>query len=154
MPTPLVVALIIALNFWAQDVIVDVLKNLVTRLSHQWIRLAQRWRVPSKSSISEARQRVGPQVMSRLFQLIARPQATPETPGAFLGGLRLMAVDGSVFDVPDTKENARVFGYPGSRRGTRAAFPKACLIFLVETGTHYQPCFLVVPIEEQSLIES
>lgn len=145
LPTPLVVALVIALNFWAQDAIVDVLKNLVAGLSQQWIRLAQRWRVPSKSSISEARQRVGPQVMSRLFQLIARPQATLETPGAFLGGLRLMAVDGSVFDVPDTKENARVFGYPGSRRGTRAAFPKARLVFLVEAGTHVLCDALISP---------
>lgn len=34
-----------------------------------------------------------------------------------------MAVDGTVLDVPDTEENARVFGYPGSRPGARAAFP-------------------------------
>ena len=34
-----------------------------------------------------------------------------------------MAVDGTVLDVPDSKANARVFGYPASRRGTRAAFP-------------------------------
>jgi len=47
-----------ALNVWAQDSIVDVLKNLVAGLSQQWIRLGQRWRVPGKSSISEARQRV------------------------------------------------------------------------------------------------
>jgi hypothetical protein len=31
--------------------------------------------------------------MSRLFALVARPLATPDTPGAFLNGLRLMAVD-------------------------------------------------------------
>ena len=47
-----------------------------------------------------------------------------------------MAVDGTVFDVPDTEANARVFGYPGSRRGTRAAFPKVRLVLLVEAGTH------------------
>ena len=34
-----------------------------------------------------------------------------------------MAVDGTVLDVPDTPANAKVFGYPGSRQGTRAAFP-------------------------------
>ena len=28
-----------------------------------------------------------------------------------------MAVDATVLDVPDTPANARVFGYPGSRRG-------------------------------------
>jgi len=46
-----------------------------------------------------------------------------------------MALDGTVFDVPDTPENARVFGYPGSRPGTYPAFPKARLVFLVEAGT-------------------
>jgi hypothetical protein len=44
--------------------------------------------------------------MSRLFALVARPLATPDTPGAFLNGLRLMAVDGTVVDVPDTEANA------------------------------------------------
>jgi hypothetical protein len=136
LPTPLVVALVIALNLWSRDSIVDVLKNLVTGLSGQWIRLCQRWKVPTKSSISEARQRVGPQVMSRLLSLLMGPQATEGTPGAFLNGLRLMAVDGSTIDVPDTPSNARVFGYPGSRKGTRAAFPKVRLVFLVEVGTH------------------
>jgi|GEM_PF-3690964 len=32
---------------------VDVLKNLVTGFSQPWIRLGQRWRVPSQSSMSE-----------------------------------------------------------------------------------------------------
>lgn len=64
---------------------------------------------------------------SRLFELVAHPQATAQTPGAFLQGLRLMAVDGTVFDLPDTKANARVFGYPATRPGTKAAFPKARL---------------------------
>lgn len=36
-----------------------------------------------------------------------------------------MAVDGTVLDVPDSAANARVFGYPASRPGTQAAFPKA-----------------------------
>lgn len=88
LPTHLVVALVIAMSLWSQDSIVDVLKNLVDGWSNQWIRLGQRWRIPRKSSISEARQRVGSQVMSRLFALVARPLATPGTPGAFLNGLR------------------------------------------------------------------
>lgn len=67
---------------------------------------------------------------------VVRPLATPETPGAFLGGLRVMAVDGTVLDVPDSPANARVFGYPSSRLGTRAAFPKVRLVLLIEAGTH------------------
>ena len=46
-----------------------------------------------------------------------------------------MAVDGTVLDVPDSTANARVFGYPGSRNGTRAA-PKVRLVLLIEAGTH------------------
>lgn len=106
------------MSLWSRDSIVDVIKNLADGWSNQWIRLGQCWRTPSKSSISEARQRVGPQVMSQLFALVARPLATPDTPGAFLKGLRLMVVDGTVFDVPDTEANAGVLGYPGSRPGT------------------------------------
>lgn len=40
--------------------------------------------------------------MNRLFHLVVRPLATAETPEAFLGGMRIMAVDETVFDVPDT----------------------------------------------------
>lgn len=79
---------------------------------------------------------MGPQVMSRLFHLVARPLATSYTEGAFLVGLRIMAVDGTVFDVPDTEANARVFGYPATRPGTQAAFPKVRLVVLIEAGTH------------------
>ena len=136
LPTHLVVALIIAMSLWSKDSIEDVLQNLVQGLSGQWVRLSQRWKKPSKSSISEARQQVGPQVMSQLFHLVARPLATEQTPGAFLNGLRLMALDGTAFDLPDTDANARVFGYPGTRAGTEASFPKARLVLLVEAGTH------------------
>ncbi|MBD2254234.1 transposase domain-containing protein [Nostoc parmelioides FACHB-3921] len=114
----------------------DVLKNLVSGLSREWTRLGQYWKAPSSSSISEARQRLGCRVMSQLFEKIVRPLGTPQTPGAFLGGLRVMAVDGTVMDVPDSAANTRVFGYPGSRKGTRAAFPKVRLVLLVEAGTH------------------
>ena len=124
------------MSLWSKDSIEDVLQNLVQGLSGQWVRLSQRWKKPSKSSISEARQQVGPQVMSQLFHLVARPLATEQTPGAFLNGLRLMALDGTAFDLPDTDANARVFGYPGTRAGTEASFPKARLVLLVEAGTH------------------
>ena len=136
LPTHLVICLVIAMSLWSKASMRTVLKNLVDGLSEVWITVGQYWRVPSKSSITEARQRVGCRVMSRLFHLIVRPCATVQTPGAFLGGLRLMAIDGTVFDVPDTPTNARVFGYPATRPGTVAAFPKVRLVLLIEAGTH------------------
>lgn len=56
-----------------------------------------------------------------------------------------MAIDGTVFDVPDTEANARVFGYPGTCQGTKAAFPKVRLVFLVELGTHLLTDALLSP---------
>ena len=136
LPTHLTVCLVIAMSLWSKVSMRTVLKNLVDGLSEAWVRLGLYWKVPCKSSITEARQRVGCQVMSQLFHLIVRPLAIQKTPGAFLGGLRIMAVDGTVFDVPDSEANARVFGYPASRPGTQAAFPKVRLVLLIEAGTH------------------
>jgi hypothetical protein len=116
------------MSLWSKACMRSVLKNLVDGLSTQLKRLSQYWRVPNSASISEARQRVGPQVMRQLFERVVRPLATPQTPGAFLRGLRVMAVDGTLLDVPD--------GYPGSRQGSRAAFPKVRLVLLILAGTH------------------
>lgn len=137
LPTPLVVCLVIAMSLWASDSMRSVLKNLVDGLSSAGVRVGQYWRVPCKSAITEARQRVGPRVMSQLFHQVVRPLASVATPGAFVGGrLRVVVVDGTVLDVPDSEANARVFGYPGSRPGSRAAFPKLRLVLLIEAGTH------------------
>lgn len=106
LPSHLVVCLIIAMSLWSKASMRTVLKNLVDGLSTQWVRVGQYWRVPCKSSITEARQRVGCGAITRLFHQVVRPLATLQTPGAFLGGLRIMAVDGTVFDVPDSLANA------------------------------------------------
>lgn len=145
LPSQLVICLVIAMSLWSSDAMGTVLKNLVNGLSRQWTKLGQYWKVPNSSSISAARQRVGCRVMSQLFERVVRPLATPETPGAFLGGLRVMAVDGTVLDVPDSKANAKVFGYPSSRPGTQAAFPKLRLVMLVEAGTHLIVDALICP---------
>lgn len=136
LPTHVVVVLVIAMSFWSSDSIVSVFKNLIHGFASLRIPELIRFKTPTSSSITEARQRTGASVMTRLFEMVAKPLATPLTPGAFLGGLRIMAVDGTVMDIPETQENARVFGYPGSRPGTYPAFPKARLVFLLEAGTH------------------
>ncbi len=145
LPTHLVICLIIGMSLWSRGSMRTVLKNLVDGLNEAWVRVSYYWRIPCKSSITEARQRVGAGVMRHLFHIVVRPQATRETPGAFLGEKRIMAVDGTVFDVPDSDTNARVFGYPASRPGTRAAFPKVRLVLLIEAGTHLIVDALICP---------
>jgi hypothetical protein len=101
----------------------------------RWLQGESPGRVPSRAAISKARQRLGAEPLERLWQDQACPLASPETPGAFYRGWRLVALDGSTLDVPDTAANRKYFGKPGASRG-QTAFPQLRLVGLVETGTH------------------
>ena len=63
--------------------------------------------------------------MSRLFHLVARPLATSDTEGAFLGGRRIMAVDGTVFDVPDTVALFQSFWISSNKSWDYCRFPQS-----------------------------
>ena len=82
LPAHLVVCLLIAMSLWSRDSMRDVLKNLVDGLTEAWVKVNKYWRVPCKSAITQARQRLGPRVMSQLFDQLVRPMATTETIGA------------------------------------------------------------------------
>jgi hypothetical protein len=92
-------------------------------------------KTPSRSNLCEARQRLGVAPVQRVFELVVKPLATPETPGAFYHGLRLMGIDGTVLDVPDTPANDAHFGRSSGGRGD-GAFPQVRKVSLVELGTH------------------
>jgi hypothetical protein len=92
--------------------------------------------LPSKSAIFQARSRLGPEPLEVLFSRVALPMATDETPGAWLGGRRLVAIDGTCLDVADTPANAAFFGRPGVNKGEQAAFPQARVVAIAECGTH------------------
>ncbi|MBF8280206.1 MAG: transposase IS4 family protein [candidate division NC10 bacterium] len=91
--------------------------------------------VPQKSAFSKARERVGSLPLQRLFEATAAPMATPSTPGAWYRGWRLMSLDGSTMEVPDTSANEAHFGRPGVSRGERSAYPRLRWVALGEAGT-------------------
>jgi hypothetical protein len=91
---------------------------------------------PSKSAIFQARARLGSVPLAALFDRVARPIGTDTTPGAWLAGRRLVAVDGTCLDVADTVANAEHFGRAGVNKGEQAAFPMARVVALAECGTH------------------
>ena len=93
-------------------------------------------KMPSKSAIFQARERLGAEPVKVLFERVARPLATSETPGAWLAGRRLVAIDGMCVDVADTDANNEHFGRPGVNKGERSAFPQARVVGLVECATH------------------
>ncbi|MBF6558504.1 MAG: IS4 family transposase [Acidimicrobiales bacterium] len=113
----------------------DVLAQLTDGLS--W---ASGWQEsyspPSKSAIFQARARLGSEPLAALFARVAKPIGTDTTPGVWLAGRRLVAIDGMCLDVADTSANDEHFGRPGVNKGEQAAFPQARVVALAECGTH------------------
>lgn len=95
---------------------------------------------PARSSLCEGRKRLGIEPVKQLHAEVVRPLATPETPGAFYRGMRLMGIDGTVLDVPDRDAN-QVFGRSSGSRGD-APFPQIRKVSLVELGTHVETAFV------------
>jgi hypothetical protein len=90
----------------------------------------------SKASISVARSKLGAAPLQALVQRCCMPMAEERFhPDAFYRGLRLMAMDGSNFELPDEPDNVAYFGRPGSRTGV-AGYPQAQCAVLVECVTH------------------
>jgi hypothetical protein len=88
------------------------------------------YRVPTDGAISLARYRLGEAPLRNLFDEVAAPVGDERTPQAFWRDLRLMAVDGTVFDLPSGAENEAAFAVPAG--GSR---PQARLVALAECGT-------------------
>jgi Insertion element 4 transposase N-terminal/Transposase DDE domain len=105
----------------------------------------RRWRPPNISSLSRARARLGADPLHMLFDAVAGPvgpahagdtaDATAgDAAGVFCGGLRVVSMDGTTSDVPDTRENAGHFGRPSN--ATRdGAYPQVRWLVAAESGT-------------------
>ncbi len=101
-----------------------------------WLQGSQAVESVAKSSISAARSKIGYAPLQSIHETACVALARPDTqPHAFYAGLRLVAIDGSNFEIPDEAANVVVFGRPGSRTG-RAAYPQAQCAVLVECATH------------------
>ncbi len=88
---------------------------------------------PDDSTFTKARQRLGVAPMRELFHDLAPVLAAPGTPGVFYRSWRLMGIDGTTFDMPDTPENARIFGRGGNQRSPNA-FPHVRVMALVNSA--------------------
>jgi hypothetical protein len=94
----------------------------------------RRWRQPNISSLSRGRGKLGADPVRMLFEEVAGPTGADGAPGVFCCGLRVVSVDGSVTDVPDSAENAAFFGRP-SNQSRDGAFPQARWVAAAESGT-------------------
>jgi hypothetical protein len=112
----------------------SVLRTLTEKLRHLPGLCVQR--LPTSSALTRARQRLGDKPLQALFERLCGTLAAPLTPGAFAFGLRLVAWDGTVLDVPDTPANAVEFGFTGKGGANQSGHPQVRLMALTECGTH------------------
>jgi DDE family transposase/transposase IS4-like protein len=90
----------------------------------------------SDAGLSGRRKALGSQclqaVMRERCRLIAQRSSMPD---AFFGRYRLMAIDGTVLNTPDTKANAAAFGRSRNQYGP-GAYPQVRCVLLAECGSH------------------
>jgi Insertion element 4 transposase N-terminal/Transposase DDE domain len=134
LPAHVVVYYVIALALYMQASYREVLRCLLEGL--QWMAgPTASLKITGKSGISQARTRLGWAPLKTLYDQLVTPIASPQTRGAWYRTWRLVTLDGTTFDVADTRENVRAFGRPGTSRGT-SAYPQLRVVSLVENGTH------------------
>ncbi|MFJ9158016.1 IS4 family transposase [Streptomyces griseoviridis] len=64
------------------------------------------------------------------------PACDPGHAGAWWRGLRLLALDGTQFDLPDSTSNGDTFDGPSTTGGVPFGFPQVRAVVLAEIGTH------------------
>ena len=134
LPAHVVVYYVIALALFMQVSYREVLRCLL----EGWAWLLgphETAKVTGKSGISQARTRLGWEVLRQLYDEVVKPLAVPRTRGAWYRHWHLVSLDGSTLDVADEQENVQAFGRPGVRRGA-SAYPQIRFVALVENGTH------------------
>jgi hypothetical protein len=134
LPAVVTLLLCVAMGLFTNMSLGQVLIKMVKGLRYIWPG-DEDYETATKGAICQARYRLGAKPVVELFHRVCKPIATEETPGAFLFGLRLMAIDGDIEDVADTAANVAFFGRHHGGRGD-SAFPQLQAVYLCESGTH------------------
>jgi Insertion element 4 transposase N-terminal len=113
LPPHVMVYFVMAMALFSEEDYEEVAARLAGPLG-SWGCWDAAWELPTSGGLTQARQRLGWEVLREVFARVAVPVADLVTRGGFLGPWRLMAIDGFEWDVPDTPVNAAAFGYAGS----------------------------------------
>lgn len=141
LPPHVMVYFAMAMALFADEDYEGVFEQLARPLV-RWGGWEQEWETPTSGGITKARARLGFEPVKQVFEQVARPVAEVETRGAWLRHRRLVSIDGMVFDLPDTVENAECFGFSGG-----GVFPQARVVTLVESGSHCELGAVIGPVE-------
>lgn len=133
LPLELMAYYVICLSLYSSISLQEVLRCILE--GFDWLKIKMPCgEIKGRGGISRARNRLGYKAMQCLFEDVCNPLAQPDTIGAFYRGWRLMAIDGTTFDLPDEQRNHDFFGRPPCSRG-KTAFPQLRMTTLLEIGT-------------------
>lgn len=128
------VVFVIAMALWSRRNQRQVWQSLVGKLSD--LHPAQPDSTLSDSGLSGRRKALGSQSLQALLEQRCQLLATAKSmPTAFYGRYRLMAIDGTLFNTPETPNNRAAFGGSSNQYGT-GAYPQVRCVLLVECGSH------------------
>jgi hypothetical protein len=135
LPARVVVYFVMAMTLFHGESYEEVMRKLVQGL--RWLgSWRAEWTIPTPGALTQARRRLGAEVMRDLFERVAVPCALHSTKGAWLGRWRLMALDGFDVEAFDSPANGDRFGFSGKKKNEKGVFPKALVVGLAECGTH------------------
>ncbi len=77
------------------------------------------WRTPASTALTGVRRRVGEKPLESVFRRLCSALSPGRAPWSHLGGLLVVAVDGTTVSTCDSPPNAAAFGRPGAYRKPR-----------------------------------
>jgi hypothetical protein len=129
LPSEQVVWVVLGMSLFRDRPLEDVVSKLELALPGQASTVA-------RSSVSQARERVGSEPMRWLFERCASAWAEASADQHRWRGLRLYGIDGSTVRVPDTPENRETFGGQNSRDGSVSGYPMVRITVLMVLRSH------------------
>lgn len=116
----------------------------------RWFNCFRRGGTPGRSTLCEGRHSLGVAPLRWLYEAVVKLWGALTMPSCFYEGMRLMALDGFLVDVPDTPDNDRVFGRPRNGHAS-GAFPQVRVLALCEVGTHILWKYLIKPVRRAEI---
>lgn len=90
----------------------------------------------ARSSITQARQRIGSEPIKWLFEMTGKKWSSHSAQEYSWRGLALYGMDGTSIRVPDSEENRTRFGGKSARNGSESGYPLVRLVVLMALRSH------------------
>jgi Insertion element 4 transposase N-terminal/Transposase DDE domain len=132
LPARLGVYFVLGCALWSGEPYGEVIRRVTAGLGRALA--AAGWAVPATTALTAVRRRVGERPLESVFRRVCSALSPGRAAWSHLGGLLVVAVDGTTVDAADSPANAAAFGRPGGPAGP-AASPALRLAVLVACGT-------------------